>query len=138
MATAYVNSTSLLDWQRTLGTAARDGESPCGKALARIGAAVEKYPERVPLRTYVELLESIGQRCRTSAIAWNVGLSVDLPLGTELDQVEAPETEEGAEAPDPDELEREIEDLRSRIERLGNVNHAALEELAEDIANKDL
>ena len=84
MATAYVNSASLLDWQRTLGAAARDVDSPCGKALARIGAAVEQYPERVPLRTYVELLESIGERCRTSAIAWNVGLSVELPLGTEL------------------------------------------------------
>ena len=84
MTTAYVNSTSLLDWQRTLGTAARDVESPCGQALARIGAAIEQHPERIPLRDYVGLLESIGERCRPSAIAWNVGLSVELPLGTDL------------------------------------------------------
>ncbi|MEE4163892.1 MAG: AraC family transcriptional regulator ligand-binding domain-containing protein, partial [Woeseiaceae bacterium] len=84
MTTAYVNSTSLLDWQRTLGSAARAIESPCGQALARIGAAIEQYPERIPLSDYVGLLESIGERCRSSAIAWNVGLSVELPLGTDL------------------------------------------------------
>ncbi len=39
--------------------------------------------------------------------------------------------EEGAEAFDPEALEREIVELRERLERLGNVNHAALEELVE-------
>ncbi len=46
--------------------------------------------------------------------------------GLELNTLEA-----GAEeaAADPEKLEREITELREKLERLGNVNHAALEEL---------
>mgnify|MGYP001819579371 FL=1 len=84
MAKAYVDSLSLLDWQRTLGQAAQNVRSPCGQALARIDAAVTAHPERIELCQYVDLLESIGQHCRPSMLAWNVGLSVDLPLGTDL------------------------------------------------------
>jgi len=48
--------------------------------------------------------------------------------GLALDSVEL--DEETAQA-DPEALEREIEDLRSRLERLGSVNHSALDDLRE-------
>jgi len=48
--------------------------------------------------------------------------------GIELDQVDV--GEEVASA-DPAQLEMEIADLRNKIERLGNVNHAALDELVQ-------
>jgi chromosome segregation protein len=48
--------------------------------------------------------------------------------GLELDQVEVDEDVAGA---DPAQLEAEIAELRQKIERLGNVNHAALDELGQ-------
>lgn len=84
MSKAYVQSSSLQDWQRTLGATVRDVESPCARALARISNAMEANPEEMELRDFVNLLESIGQRCRPSAISWHVGLSVEFPLGSEL------------------------------------------------------
>jgi chromosome segregation protein len=39
--------------------------------------------------------------------------------------------DEGEEPADPDALEAEIVELQSKLERLGNVNHAALDQLAE-------
>ncbi len=84
MATAYIQACSLRDWQRTLGHSARDVGSPCGQALARIGAAIEEHPEQMELGEFVGLLESIGRHCRPSAISWHVGMSVELPMGSEL------------------------------------------------------
>jgi chromosome segregation protein len=60
-----------------------------------------------------------------------------LRLETLLDEVrrdhglELPALEQGAEeaAADPEKLDQEIRELREKLERLGNVNHAALEEL---------
>jgi chromosome segregation protein len=46
-----------------------------------------------------------------------------------LDLLAEPGSE--AEAVDPEQLEREIAEIRDKIDRLGNVNHAALEELQE-------
>jgi len=48
--------------------------------------------------------------------------------GLELDQVEFDEDVAGA---DPAQLETEVAELRRKIERLGNVNHAALDELGQ-------
>jgi chromosome segregation protein len=48
--------------------------------------------------------------------------------GLELDQVEFDEDVAGA---DPAQLENEVAELRQKIERLGNVNHAALDELGQ-------
>ncbi|MGH7163856.1 MAG: AAA family ATPase, partial [Planctomycetota bacterium] len=45
-------------------------------------------------------------------------------------ELTASDVERSAQA-DPEALEREIAELRDKLERLGNVNHAALEELAE-------
>ncbi len=64
---------------------------------------------------------------------------IKLRLETLLDEVrrdyglELSALEAGAEeaAMDPERLEREISELREKLERLGNVNHAALEELKE-------
>ncbi len=49
-------------------------------------------------------------------------------FGLELDSVEL---DEETRAADPEQLESEIKDLQSKIERLGNVNHAALDQLEE-------
>ena len=84
MVEAYVDSSSLREWQRTLSRSAGHLRSPCGQALSQIDSAVAANPERIELRQYVELLESIGGHCRESVLAWNVGLSADPPLGDDL------------------------------------------------------
>jgi len=62
-----------------------------------------------------------------------------LRVETLLDQVRrdhgldlaAQEADEAGELADPDSLETEIEELQRKLERLGNVNHAALDQLSE-------
>ena len=84
MGKAYVSATALTEWQRTLNASVRNTMSPCGQALARIGAAIEANPDEIELRKFVALLESVGQTCRPSALSWNVGVTLALPLGSEL------------------------------------------------------
>ena len=78
MTTAYINSSSLTDWQRTLTRPNRDIETPCAGVLAKIDTVLAENPDRVPLREFVELLEGIGQSCRSSSLAWAAGQAVEL------------------------------------------------------------
>ena len=97
MATAYVNSTSLLDWQRTLGTAARDGESPCGKALARIRPFLQGLVQPVEQAGAIVLKSRQGQGILVFEI------SVKRPFGEAggLGEVDPPVVGDGHAATPP-------------------------------------
>ncbi|MHC4954998.1 MAG: chromosome segregation protein SMC [Planctomycetota bacterium] len=75
-------------------------------------------------------LEEHEIRLRIETLLEQVQRDYELDLVRLAD--EEPEAEagtEGEEAPDPELLEAEISELQAKLERLGNVNHAALEEL---------
>ena len=65
-------------------------------------------------------------RLRLESLVERVRSDYQLDLATIA--VEEPAPEDGAEQ-DPEQLEAEIAELQGKLERLGNVNHAALEEL---------
>lgn len=84
MTTAFINSSSLSDWQKTLTRPDRDIESACDAMVARIAAALDANPDRIALREFVALLEDVGQNCRSSSVAWAAGQAVQLKYDSEL------------------------------------------------------
>jgi chromosome segregation protein len=116
------------------------------KTLARLGADIEAL--RVSASELQQGLQQGGERLRDLQRLHEERRTelerhrmreqeLKLRLETLLDEVrrdhglELQSLEQGAEeaAADPEKLEQEIRELREKLERLGNVNHAALEEL---------
>ncbi|MHC4549143.1 MAG: chromosome segregation protein SMC [Planctomycetota bacterium] len=117
------------------------------KALDRLAAQIEEWRSSVrEMRTHLEAGDAHVRELRAAheerreelerhRLRENeIRLRVETLLeqvrrdhGLDLDRVE-PDPE--AAAADPAQLEADITELREKIERLGNVNHAALEELA--------
>lgn len=134
--------TECLDERETLRRLSKERE----KTLARLGGDVEAL--RVAASELQQGLQQGGEKLRELQRLHEERRSelerhrmreqeLKLRLETLLDEVrrdhglELLALEQGAEeaAADPEKLDQEIRELREKLERLGNVNHAALEEL---------
>ena len=119
--------------EKGLSALAKTAEEQRSKARAmQQGMDVAGEQARALRTAHDERREELEKwRLRENEIRFRVEAlldSVRRDYGLDLESVDI---DEEARAADPQQLESEIADLQSKIERLGNVNHTALEQLAE-------
>ena len=82
MTNTYIRSSALSDLQRALSRTDRDSEEPRSELQKRLETMLEDHGEHVELRTFVGLLEDIGQQCKS--LAWSAGLASEIKYEDDL------------------------------------------------------
>jgi chromosome segregation protein len=113
-----------IDDRRVLARTLQDEVAAADTRLRDLRDAHEKH--RAAMERH--RLEENELRLRLESLVERVRTDYELDLITIAEEPQEEEDEQ-SEAPDAEALEAEIVELQDKLERLGNVNHAALEEL---------